>query len=377
MKKLFWMTLFGMGAAVLGGCPIYPDGGTQRVCDQYGCYNCPSNAYSGSTCTSFQCNADSDCGPGYVCDTQSNQCVSSGPGADGGNLPDATGGTCTSPLQCPTGENCGTDDKCHPGDCSSSGCPSGLVCKLSNGALTCVGPNTTGNDGGLPDASTDAGDNFTGCHNDAQCADGGAGAKCIDGVCIAAVDQCSDGTQCPNAERCVQGVCTPKCGPSQACPTGYSCDTNGVCTGDPTPCGAAGETCATGTTCVDQHCVPPCGAGDSCPTGLVCVDHGCIPDQKPQFVCQVEGKPGDGQVGDCATGSICLHHACYIACSIDAGADACKTAGQFNTCKSVTTGTGTYSVCGSDSNLGNQCDPTQGLACTSPMKPVCIDGTCY
>jgi hypothetical protein len=32
-------------------------------------------------------------------------------------------------------------------------------------------------------------------------------------------------------------------------------------------------------------------------------------------------------------------------------------------------------VCGSTSNLGNQCDPTQNLPCTGPGQ-VCIDGYC-
>jgi hypothetical protein len=104
------------------------------------------------------------------------------------------------------------------------------------------------------------------------------------------------------------------------------------------------------------------------------VDNGCIPNQQPKFVCNV-----DGQQDLCASGSICLHHNCYIACSADAGAadggsNGCQNADQFNICKSVTTSTGTYYVCGSNSNLGNECDPTQSENCASPE--VCIDGYC-
>jgi hypothetical protein len=143
------------------------------------------------------------------------------------------------------------------------------------------------------------------------------------------------------------------------------------------PCnqGDAGATCAGSLTCVQQHCVDPCGDGGTCSNGLVCVDGGCIPNQKPQFTCNTDGQPGDGLAGDCATGSICLHHSCYIACNPEAGASACQTADQFNICKQVTTSTGTYSVCGSNSNLGNQCDPTQGINCPSSSS-VCIDGYC-
>jgi len=163
---------------------------------------------------------------------------------------------------------------------------------------------------------------------------------------------------------------------ANACPPGYSCDTSkGVCTGNPTPCGP-GQTCASSTVCVEQHCVPPCGTGNTCPTPLICVEGGCIPDQKPVFVCPQDGEIGNGQTGHCAVGSICLHHSCYIACAADAGPDAggCSQADRFNICKQVTTSSGTYDVCGSNSNLGNQCDPTQGNNCTAPA--VCIDGNC-
>lgn len=367
MKKIFWMTFVGFGAALLGGCPIYPDNGSQRVCD-------PNVDFCSTT---YPCSTNSDCGNGFAC--YSGQCVASSSGYDAGADATTLPNSCTRTSDCPAGENCGANNQCAPGDCSNNGCPTGLVCKLSGGQLNCVSPNGTppdsGTDSGV-DAGVDSGNNFTGCQNDNACGDAGVGAKCIDGVCITAANQCSDATQCPNSERCVSGVCTASCSSTIACPAGYSCDTNGVCSGNPTPCGAAGEVCAANTTCVDQHCVTPCGAGNSCPTGLICVDDGCIPDQKPQFVCQTDGQPGDGMVGNCAGGSICLHHNCYISCNPDAGAGACTTADQFNQCKQVTTSTGTYSVCGSSTNLGSACDPTQGKQCVDTTK-VCIDGNCY
>jgi len=82
----------------------------------------------------------------------------------------------------------------------------------------------------------------------------------------------------------------------------------------------------------------------------------------------------DGAQDKCQTGSLCLRHSCYITCDSDAGADACKNADKFNVCKSVTTSNGSYSVCGSNANLGSECDPTQNKACASPL--VCIDGYC-
>jgi hypothetical protein len=348
---------FGLGAVILGGCPIYPDSRDHWVClDNGTCYRCPDDYYS-NDCYTAGCGGNYDCPSGSTC--SNGQCIGSGYVPDG-----SSGGQCTRPSDCPSGQNCGADDKCHPGDCSNSGCPSGYQCKLSGGSLQCVG-------GGVPEGGpTDSG--FTGCHNDSECTP--SGAKCLDGVCYAPADQCFDTTQCPANEQCVAGVCTPGCGTGQPpCPTGFSCDPKTlVCSGNPTPCGSTsdGGTCAPGTVCAEDHCVAPCGAGNTCPTGQVCVAGGCLPDQKPQFTCSKEGTQDA-----CAVGSICIHHSCYIACNPDAGTDACKNADKFNQCKSVSTGSGTYSVCGSASNLGSQCDPTQGKLC--PGAGVCIDGFCH
>jgi hypothetical protein len=119
---------------------------------------------------------------------------------------------------------------------------------------------------------------------------------------------------------------------------------------------------------VDEHCVPSCTNGCS-GTGLVCVDHGCIPDQSPQFICNTQGVQDS-----CNAGSICLHHSCYIACTPGDGGNTCQAADNFNICKPVASSTGTYYVCGSATNLGNQCDPTQGDSCGSPA--ICINGFC-
>ena len=226
---------------------------------------------------------------------------------------------------------------------------------------------------------------FTGCTSDNACvADSGAGARCLERPVRRGGQRVLRRTQCPIVgsaqESCVQGVCTPSCAGGATCPAGYACDTaTDVCTVNPTPCGAADSgTCASGTTCVDEHCVPLCTNGaDGAPTcsgvGLVCVDNGCIPNQEPVFVCTT-----DGQQDSCAGGSICLHHNCYIACSLaDAGADAgntCRTAGNFNVCKPVVTSSGTHDVCGTSTNLGSQCNPTAGQNCISPA--ICIDGYC-
>jgi hypothetical protein len=99
---------------------------------------------------------------------------------------------------------------------------------------------------------------------------------------------------------------------------------------------------------------------------------GCVVDEAPRHLCGTEGEVGDGTAGKCALGNVCIHHACYAACEIgDGGESVCS--GKYNVCKAVTASS-TYSVCGSSTNLGSDCDPTRGLACA--VSTVCIDGFC-
>lgn len=351
MKRLFSVVVVSAGALLLWGCPIYSD--NHRVCMNDGtCYSCANDYYS-SDCSSWTCYSNADC-------PSNESCYSDGVCRVTGTTQPTTGTACKSPADCGVGETCGADQVCHTADCSMVGCPSAYVCKLSGGTPTCVsvgGQTDGGPTGPKPQ-----------CSRDADCS-ANAGSKCLDGTCVLPADQCTDGTQCPGTSQCVQGACTPSCNASTPCPTGYACDlAKGVCTGNTNPCSTA-ENCSAGQACVEQHCVAPCGAGNTCPTGLVCVAGGCIPDQKPQFVCNVEGTQDA-----CNAGSICLRHNCYIACDQDGGADTCKTADHFNVCKQVTSNGNTYSVCGSSSNLGSDCDVSAQKLCANPL--ICIDGYC-
>lgn len=350
MKRAVSFVLFGLGTAVLFGCPIYPADRDHRVCVDGSCYDCPDSYYDDDSCSTWTCNTGLDCPNGYAC--SDHRCVASSP-------PDASGG-CAKPSDCVSG-SCGADNRCHDDDCGSTGCPSGFVCRLASGsqgvpACTPIGPV----DGGPGAVSS--------CQNDADCPTP-AGSKCLTGTCVAPPDQCVDATQCLGEAQCVQGACTPSCGAQKPCPTGYACDdAKGVCTTNPTTCTSSSQ-CSDGSVCVQEHCVAPCGANGTCGAGLVCVDGGCTPDEKPVFTCAT-----DGVQDNCQPGSICLRHSCYIACNADAGAEACKNADEFNQCKPVTTSSGTHQVCGSTSNLGSECDPTQNKSCAVPL--VCIDGFC-
>lgn len=277
---------------------------------------------------------------------------------DGGGYRGTGGGrSCASSADCSHGETCGANRTCQATDCRIVGCAAPFVCQLSNAS---TGPRCV-----LPkDPSV--------CSKDQDCATQ-AGEKCLNGACVAPSNQCSDGTQCKNGAACVDGACVPSCSADKPCPTGYACDTErGVCTENPNECGGSAG-CTGGTVCVESRCVAPCGEGGACDGGLVCVNGGCVPDERPVQDCDV-----DGQQDKCREGSICLRHSCYIACETDAGADAgddiCKSADAFNVCKPVTTSSGTHHVCGSDKNLGDECDPAQNKTCTGAL--ICVDGYC-
>jgi hypothetical protein len=352
MKRLLSVALVGSAAAVLFGCPIYAEERDYRVCTDGTCYSCP-DPYLTSACSPWGCGSSFDCPGGYVCESRSRTCRVQG---DAG--PRAPDTRCAKPEDCPSGFTCSATNVCVRGDCATAGCPTGYACKLSGGSLRCVGgPSRDGGTG--PD-----------CTRDAECSAAGAGAKCLNGECITAENQCSDATQCPGANvQCVDGACTPACDANTPCPIGYACDrAKGVCTANPTPCGS-GQTCGGGAVCVGDRCVAPCSNDGACPAGLVCVAGGCIPNQKPQFVCQT-----DGQQDSCNTGSICLRRNCYIACDPTADVAQCRTADRFNQCKSVSTANGTFAVCGSATNLGTECDPAQNKLC--PSTKICIDGFC-
>ena len=350
MTRLLLGMMVGGGAALLAGCPVYPD----------------NSSYA-------QCQTAYDCAAGYAC-TSEGQCVPAGSYYD-----DAS-----------TGGQCGY-------------CPAGTVCTLSGGSLECLPPGSVGTDAGgaaedaslsgdagatdaavvvldaAPDAlvSSEAGSGGGVCNTDAQCT-GTVGAKCIDGLCTAQSQLCSDGTQClvsslVAGESCVDGVCLPPCGgAAPACPAGYGCDFNrGVCSVNPSAC-SSNAGCQGGAVCVEARCVAPCApadAGSQCATGQVCVNGGCIPDQQARFTCQNDGNQGT-LANACDPDSICLHGDCYAACDADGGG--CAVPGE--SCKPVTIAKGTYAVCGAATNLGSECNPAVGLYCVSPKE--CIDGYC-
>ena len=136
MKSLLLGVTIVGAAGVLLGCPVYSDAGGYRICNSYGCFDCP-DPFLSNACIQLSC------GPGMYC-----------------------GGACSAAAPCPGGSVCGQDGACHQGDCSSLGCPAGYVCELANGTAQCSLASAAAPDGGADaspaeggrasDATTDA-----------------------------------------------------------------------------------------------------------------------------------------------------------------------------------------------------------------------------
>ena len=386
MKRLAALLGFaGVMATVLAGCPIYDEDQPPPSCGPEGCggpppppsggcagpQDCGVNETCGDDgqchtgdCTIWGCSAGFECviGDDLTASCQPEGSGTGGSGTGGGGT--GGGGTgggggggdvvyCGNPDDCAVGETCAPDGTCQPGTCDQDvgggqtlGCIYGYVCAPDG---TCQPQNPAA------------------CGEDADCAALGAGYLCVSGICTAPADQCFDQTQCPAGDLCVEGKCTPSCATNADCPSGYSCDVAlGICSVPAQPCVITNDCGGADVVCVDGACVPRSN-GATCPQGTVWVENGCIPTQSANFVCNA-----DGQRDVCAAGSICLHHSCYISCD-QPNQNACNgLPPPFNQCKPVTTTSGTYSVCGSTDNLGDQCGPT--VDC--PSGTICIDGFC-
>ncbi len=124
MKRAMLTGLALVGAALLSGCPIYPE--DRLVCE-----------------TSL------DCPDGYSCSASTGYCYL--PAGSGGG---PNGGTCDEPKDCDFNETCSSKGVCKTGDCSFHGCVAGYTCAVDQGTWSCVAGGSGGTDGG--DAGSDA-----------------------------------------------------------------------------------------------------------------------------------------------------------------------------------------------------------------------------
>jgi hypothetical protein len=350
-------------AVALGGCPIWTGDGFDPPPPSGECVS-DRDCASDEICNAGFCQVgdcqDVGCPEGQVClvdvdgfascfDNTSGGAGgvggaggSGGAGGDGGAPPAPI--YCGNPDDCAAGETCAADGTCQLGSCLAVPCIYGFTC---NEAGECI------------PVDADA------CGADADCA---APDKCIDGLCTPPEDQCFDQTQCVGGSVCVDGKCTPSCAGGSSCDTFFSCTPAvELCTTPNLTCTITNDCASPDLVCVDGACVERSVSG-SCPNGYVWVENGCIATQSALFVCSV-----DGAQDTCAAGSICVNNSCYISCA-EPTPDACTGLPQFDVCKVVDTTSGSYSICGSTENLGNQCNPTAELFCSPGF--LCIDGFC-
>jgi MYXO-CTERM domain-containing protein len=148
------------------------------------------------------------------------------------------------------------------------------------------------------------------CTDDSDCP---SGEVCVDGDCVTPTPTptafCTDDSDCPSGEVCVDNRCvtptpTPPgfCTDDSDCPSGEVCVDNRCVTPTPTrtPVGECTDDtdCAPGEVCVDSRCVTPtptptpvgfCTDDADCPVGEVCVDSSCVTPT-----------PGGGGGGGCS-----------------------------------------------------------------------------
>jgi MYXO-CTERM domain-containing protein len=185
----------------------------------------------------------------------------------------------------------------------------------------------------------------------------------IDNNCDGNVDEQAE---CPDGGKCENGQCALKCGGVEfGCPKGYTC-IGGWCIKDPCDfiaCEAKGWVCKAGEcidpcknvqcknteicvkgACEDQTCYNPKRA---CPTGESCVQGVCVK------------APCSGV--QCKADEFCLNDKCLKLCD----SLACPPG---ESCKLVTQGGETKTICVKDACLG--------VTCATGLGEVCIGGKC-
>ena len=303
----------------------------------------------------------SSCSDGNAC-TQTDSCVA---------------GTCTgtSPVVCPTPDQCHDPGTCSPatGQCSNPPKPNGSVCSDGNGCTqsdSCQSGSCTGGTAVVCTASDQCHDAGTCDPANGQCSNPPKPNGSV----------CSDGNGCTQSDSCQSGSCTGGtavvCTASDQCHDAGTCDpANGQCSNPAKP---NGSPCSDSNACTQaDSCQAGACTGASpvvCPTPDQCHDPGVCNPSNGQ--CSNPEKPNgsicsDGNV--CTQSDTCQAGACAggnpVVCT---ASDQCHDAGTCDPangqCSNPAKPNG--SVC-SDSNACTQSDSCQSGTCTGTDPVVC------
>ena len=265
------------------------------------------------------------------------------------------GPACAAPrVMCGTACVDTATDGAHCGGCNNA-CPSGTVCRSAQ----CVAATP---DAGTPDAQMPPADVQQPVDNGPSCS--APTTLCGSTCCNLATDvnNCGAcGNTCAAGQSCVSGACRLVC-PSGQTACGSTCvDTNS----NGANCGSCGNNCGTGNACIGGVCTPRCDAPRATCSGT-CTDTNSDPAN-----CGYCGRV-------CASGQSCVAGVCRLVCAT--GLTACGS-----TCLNTNTDVNNCGACNNRCTAGytcvsGACTPPACVASACPVRPnansTCVSNAC-
>ena len=184
-----------------------------------------------------------------------------------------------------------------------------------------------------------------------------------DGTCVdirANPNHCGAcGNACTAGQSCMDGACTAM---MRTCPDGQT-DCGGTCantTTDAMNCGACGSACGAGQMCVGGACMTPA----TCPSGQTDCGGTCVDTNTDAMNC---GRCG----GACATGEACMSGACMATTTCGSGQTACA-----GVCVNTQTDVTNCGACGTACAAGESCTAGRCMAAGCPSGQTACGGAC-